>query len=88
VVIPGVGTLGPESWEDGKGSTWLRSIRPPSAPDIGIFAFENELGSDEALSWRQIENAGADFLGSLFDLSQEDMVRLHYPDQAAGCMEH
>jgi hypothetical protein len=75
VVIPGFGTLLPERWIDNDGDIWLKSIHPESAPDAGIFAFSNELITDDGtFRWSQVEKQGATFLGALYSLIQDNDV--------------
>jgi hypothetical protein len=75
VVIPGLGTLLPDRWSDHHGDIWLRSIKPESAPDVGIFAFHNKLAWEKKdLIWTQVEAQGAEFLGALYRLVQLNEV--------------
>jgi hypothetical protein len=57
------------------GSNWLQEIRPGSAPDIGIFAFENKLASVEPISRNQVDRSGEDLFVAITKL-QEEAVRI------------
>lgn len=86
MVIPGVGTLRPEDWKEDGGEIWLKTIRPDSAPDAGIFAFENELLEDGIFRWSQVENQGAAFLGALCRLIQTNDVGVPAPSRDGELM--
>lgn len=75
MVIPGAGTLPPDRWSDGQGDVWLKSIKPKSAVDVGIFSFPNELTEGDSTSlWSQVEAQGAAFLSALHSFIQINEV--------------
>ncbi len=64
-----------DKWRDEEvRECWLRSIGQSHQDEICVYSFENELAADGLLSWQQIEEEGAEFLGALQNLTQKQEV--------------
>ena len=74
-MIPGVGTLSPETWGKSSGDPWLQALLLNAAPNASILCFDHGMSSDETFSWQKLVESGADVLNTLLKLREDETVR-------------
>ena len=75
IAVPGVSTPRPDRWHPhGASESWLTSIRCDSAENVGVYYFNNELWSEDELSWGSVAHQGDAFLDALRDLTEREEV--------------
>jgi hypothetical protein len=74
VVIPGLGTLSPETWGKSSGKPWLESLLLNAAPNASILCFDHGLSKDDAFSWHRLVDSGADLLDTILKLREDVSV--------------
>ncbi|KAI9775352.1 MAG: hypothetical protein M1839_001268 [Geoglossum umbratile] len=75
VVIPGLGTLSPETWGKSSGKPWLESLLLNAAPNASILCFDHGLSKDDAFSWQRLVDSGADLLDNILKLREDESVQ-------------
>lgn len=72
VVVPGVGTLSPNEWDDGHGESWLYSSSLATSNHQAVFVFNHTLSEDSTLAWHRIQTEGGRLLQALQDLANQE----------------
>ena len=75
VLVPGIGTLEPEKWQDDTGEQWFEAIPATIAPGMAVFAFPHGLSPSDTHLWQKIIEAGDFFLRDLFWLIEHEKVK-------------
>ena len=89
MVVPGVGTLPPDKWQDDTGAKWLETIDDKigaEAPGLAVYAFSHGLNASDHDLWESLLRSSGTFLNDLMPTLREHKV--HQPPGRCSMGKH